>query len=278
MKPIPSGPARPQTAGLLLALALGAAGLAGCTTTLDNAPPPASSSSFSTAAKLDAAVSATLQRLYTVAPGSREMVQHAAGVLVFPEVIGGALIVGAEHGLFGPQQTVGGVAQFERRAPLALRPLLAGRLAPEQCRVPTDHAGAGAEPDRDALTRVGVLEHDVLERQPVELRAVVHGEGDVLCAETALRLVPLRGAGCRQYRVRSGTDVDVDRQHVAARDAARRMHDDGVTDARPLRMQRLLDDQRPLVSPCGEHRAGVMSREAERQLGVPAGGHGSGVW
>ncbi|MEZ5607302.1 MAG: YSC84-related protein [Burkholderiaceae bacterium] len=98
MKPIPSGPARPQTAGLLLALALGAAGLAGCTTTLDNAPPPASSSSFSTAAKLDAAVSATLQRLYTVAPGSREMVRHAAGVLVFPEVIGGALIVGAEHG------------------------------------------------------------------------------------------------------------------------------------------------------------------------------------
>ena len=98
MKRTLSGPARPRSTSLVLALDLGAAGLAGCTTTLDNAPPPASSSSFSTAAKLDAAVNATLQRLYTVAPGSREMVQHAAGVLVFPEVIGGALIVGAEHG------------------------------------------------------------------------------------------------------------------------------------------------------------------------------------
>ena len=98
MKPTHQSPSWPQSAGLLLALALGAAGLAGCTTTLDNAPPPASSSSFSSAAKLDAAVTATLDRLYKVAPGSREMVQHAAGVLVFPEVIGGALIIGAEHG------------------------------------------------------------------------------------------------------------------------------------------------------------------------------------
>ena len=93
-----SAPAFPRSTGLVLALALGAAGLAGCTTTLDNAPPPSSNSSFSTAAKLDAAVNTTLQRLYTVAPGSREMVQKAAGVLVFPEVIGGALIIGAEHG------------------------------------------------------------------------------------------------------------------------------------------------------------------------------------
>ena len=98
MKPAHSSPSWPQSAGLLLALALGGAGLAGCTTTLNNAPPPASSSSFSTAAKLDAAVNATLERLYKVAPGSRELVAHAAGVLVFPEVIGGALIIGAEHG------------------------------------------------------------------------------------------------------------------------------------------------------------------------------------
>lgn len=93
--PLASGP-RPAT--LALALAIGALGLSACTTTLDNAPPPASASSFSSQAKLDSAVSATLERLYKVAPGSREMVQHAAGVLVFPEVVGGALIVGAEHG------------------------------------------------------------------------------------------------------------------------------------------------------------------------------------
>ena len=84
--------------GFALALAAGALGLSACTTTTDTAPPAAAASSFSTQAKLDSAVTATLDRLYRVVPGSREMVQHAAGVLVFPEVIGGALIVGAEHG------------------------------------------------------------------------------------------------------------------------------------------------------------------------------------
>ena len=84
--------------GFALALAAGALGLSACTTTTDTAPPAAAASSFSTQAKLDSAVTATLDRLYKVAPGSREMVQHAAGVLVFPEVIGGALIIGAEHG------------------------------------------------------------------------------------------------------------------------------------------------------------------------------------
>ena len=83
---------------LAAALALDGLALAGCTTTPPNAPPPASSSANSSQARLDAAVDGTLARLYQVVPGTREMVARSAGVLVFPEVIGGALIVGAEHG------------------------------------------------------------------------------------------------------------------------------------------------------------------------------------
>lgn len=90
----------PQSSTRLMAavLALGGLALAGCTTTPPNAPPPASSSANSSQARLDAAVDGTLARLYQVVPGTREMVARSAGVLVFPEVIGGALIVGAEHG------------------------------------------------------------------------------------------------------------------------------------------------------------------------------------
>lgn len=98
MKPALSSSSWSRSAGWLLALAVGGAGLTACTTTPTHAPPAATSSSFGSAAELDSAVNATLDRLYRVAPGSRELVQHAAGVLVFPEVIGGALFVGAEHG------------------------------------------------------------------------------------------------------------------------------------------------------------------------------------
>ena len=43
-------------------------------------------------------VNSTLDRLYQTAPGSKEMVQRAKGVLVFPSVIGGSFVVGVEHG------------------------------------------------------------------------------------------------------------------------------------------------------------------------------------
>ena len=36
--------------------------------------------------------------LASTVPGTREMVSNAAGVLVFPAVVGGSFVVGAEHG------------------------------------------------------------------------------------------------------------------------------------------------------------------------------------
>lgn len=72
--------------------------LGACTTTAPSSEPAQSSSAANADTRINADVASTLNRLYTVAAGSREMVRHAAGVLVFPKVYGGALIIGGEHG------------------------------------------------------------------------------------------------------------------------------------------------------------------------------------
>ncbi|QTD44084.1 BPSL1445 family SYLF domain-containing lipoprotein [Ottowia testudinis] len=80
--------------GLAVALGLGSIAMVGCTTT-----PAGSEASGPTArAAMDRDADATLSRLYSTVPGTREMVQRAAGVLVFPAVVGGSFVVGAEHG------------------------------------------------------------------------------------------------------------------------------------------------------------------------------------
>lgn len=87
------GPARLLVLGILAAATLGA-----CTMTAPASPQAQSSSAPLADARINADVASTLSRLYQVAAGSREMVDRAAGVLVFPKVYGGALIIGAQHG------------------------------------------------------------------------------------------------------------------------------------------------------------------------------------
>jgi lipid-binding SYLF domain-containing protein len=77
-----------------LALALGGMVMTGCTTT----PADSASSSHSARQAMNSSVNDTLSRLYNTVEGSRELVQKAAGVLVFPSVVGGSFIVGAEYG------------------------------------------------------------------------------------------------------------------------------------------------------------------------------------
>ena len=83
-----------RSIGLAIAVGLGSVAMIGCTTT----PPGSEASGPSERAAMEKNVDATLSRLYTTVPGSREMVQRAAGVLVFPSVVGGSFVVGAEHG------------------------------------------------------------------------------------------------------------------------------------------------------------------------------------
>jgi len=48
--------------------------------------------------EIDSKSEAAMTRLYTQSPGSRELAQKARGVLVFPAVAAGGLIVGGEYG------------------------------------------------------------------------------------------------------------------------------------------------------------------------------------
>lgn len=76
------------------AMATGALALTACTTTV----PQSEQSGVERRDSINERADAALKRLYEVAPNSRELVAQAKGVLIFPRVIGGSFIVGAEHG------------------------------------------------------------------------------------------------------------------------------------------------------------------------------------
>ncbi len=85
---------------LAIATAIAASAVfAGCTTTTTT---PKADSNQSTAtekrASVNSAADATLARLYQQSPDSRALVQRARAVLIFPEVLSGAFVVGLEHG------------------------------------------------------------------------------------------------------------------------------------------------------------------------------------
>ncbi|KAK45806.1 hypothetical protein BG58_15515 [Caballeronia jiangsuensis] len=84
---------------LLLTGGIAAAALAvsGCTTTGPSSGETAAGTADRDRA-IDAAVDATLQRLYASVNGSRELVNKARGVLVFPRVISAGFWFGAQYG------------------------------------------------------------------------------------------------------------------------------------------------------------------------------------
>ena len=81
---------------LVAASVLGLSGLAlvGCTTTT----PDGRTNFASSKATVDTQTDATLSRLYSIVPGAREIGGSAKGILVFPSVVGGSFVVGAEFG------------------------------------------------------------------------------------------------------------------------------------------------------------------------------------
>lgn len=83
-----------RTLATITAVAAASVLFAGCTTTR----PGDSGTSSSSRTSIDAQTDASLSKLYQTVPGSREMVSKAAGVLVFPSVVGASLGVGAEYG------------------------------------------------------------------------------------------------------------------------------------------------------------------------------------
>ncbi len=83
-----------RTLATISAVAACSALFVGCTTTR----PGDTGSTRTSRTSIDAQVDASLSKLYDTVPGSREMVSKAAGVLVFPSVVGASFGVGAEYG------------------------------------------------------------------------------------------------------------------------------------------------------------------------------------
>jgi lipid-binding SYLF domain-containing protein len=77
-----------------LAAAAGALVLSACSTT----GPGDKGDPATKRASIDAAVESALSNLYTQAPGSRELVAKANGVLVFPSVVSAGFVVGGSYG------------------------------------------------------------------------------------------------------------------------------------------------------------------------------------
>ena len=83
-----------RSVAMAAALAAGAMTMTACTTT----KPETAAAPRADATTINTRANAALERLYQTAPGSKEMVQRAKGVLIFPSVIGGSFVVGVEHG------------------------------------------------------------------------------------------------------------------------------------------------------------------------------------
>jgi len=76
------------------ALALCSFAFVACTTT----SPDGRTGVASSTKAIDTQTDATLARLYSDVPGAREIGTKAKGILVFPAVVGGSFVVGAEYG------------------------------------------------------------------------------------------------------------------------------------------------------------------------------------
>lgn len=84
----------PRNAYLAIAVATAALTMTACTTTL----PREQQTGIERRDDINTRADAALERLYEVAPNSRELVSQAKGVLIFPRVLGASLVVGAQHG------------------------------------------------------------------------------------------------------------------------------------------------------------------------------------
>jgi len=83
-----------RRAGAAVVVGVAALAFSACTTTL----PDSQATPEQQRSQINEGADATLSRLYQTVPGSRDYVQRAKGVLVFPETVSGGFVVGVEHG------------------------------------------------------------------------------------------------------------------------------------------------------------------------------------
>lgn len=103
------------TAGMLTATSLGLM-ISGCGTT---STAQVTKEGDTRRGGLDSGADSALTRLYTTVPGSRELVQKANGILVFPSVIAAGFGVGGQYGE-GPLRVAGKTVDYYSMASVSV--------------------------------------------------------------------------------------------------------------------------------------------------------------
>src|SRR5207249_7000903 len=85
------------------------------------------------------------------------------------------------------------------------------------------------------------------------------------------RAIPLRRARCGELRPCAASDVDVELDAVAARNATRWMHDDALANVPAFGIKRLLHDERSAMFATREDGARAIAPKSELQRRMPAG-------
>ena len=151
-----------------------------------------------------------------------------------------------------------------------LEGLPGGRQAQRE-HVPADHLGARRQLEAQAVVRLAGAVGQRLHRQPFQPRAVGQAGAHRLQRGLAGAAVKARRAGRGDQRMAVPFQPRVQCQHVAADDAARRVHQHVVADGRAFGIQPLQHAQRAFMA---VERAGAVAivGVVQVQLGVP--GHG----
>ena len=153
---------------------------------------------------------------------------------------------------------------------LALREGFACRSPAQTKNVPPDEHGVRGKLDVEGDVRTRRVEYDAFLWQPLHACGRSCFDTGALLRPCAYRSVPPGRGGRRKQRMRTGIGARAEDELVAARDAPRRMNEDGMADRVAFGVERLLDDKRPFVTTFREDGASAAPFEFERELCAPA--------
>jgi len=178
---------------------------------------------------------------------------------------------GCEPPMLDPNRTP--VAQHAHVEPGVAVPVAFARTRAGKAEdVPGDQARIAAKFRFPADVGEGAVVEDGFLRQPFDARPGFRLYRNMLPRPCPRRPVPLARTRRRQQDVGAIARMHAQFQFIAAGNSRRRMHDDGVAHGLALGMQRLLDDERAVVSTGRQDGATFAPYESELKARAPAGG------
>lgn len=168
-----------------------------------------------------------------------------------------------------PQQLTISANNPRHRPQAPLSPLFTRSLPPKLSGIPPKRRRPLPKRQRKIQFRIRPIEDDIVLRQPIELRLCADPHIDPLLRFAPIRLVPLGRPRRGNHSMRASAHIDIDRELIAARDAARRMHDHRMTDAMTFGIKRPLHPQRPIMQPMPERGPLTVPDKAEFEARAP---------